>query len=54
MKKCPVCRMPVDDLERTVTMKRGDDSWEFCSDDCASAFLAEPLKFENTSEDEEE
>ncbi len=54
MKKCLVCRIPIDDLPRAVSMKRGDDLWEFCSDACASAFLAEPTKYESLMEEAED
>lgn len=35
-------------------MKRGDDIWNFCSDACAAAFLADPTKFESLMEAAEE
>lgn len=54
MKKCPVCRMSVDELPQTVTLVRGDDQWEFCSEDCRDAYVADPARYESTNEDEDE
>ncbi len=51
IKKCPVCTTPLA-VDRVV-LRRGDDVWEFDTEECKERFLIEPLKYE-PGEDEED
>lgn len=54
MRKCPVCGMALDAPGAVpVTLRRGDDVWEFCSEACKERFAVDPQKFEVPEEDEE-
>ncbi len=37
-----------------VVLVRGDDQWEFCSEECKELFLEDPARYEAPSTEEEE
>lgn len=50
-KKCPVCATPL--TGDPVVLKRGDDVWEFDTEDCKERFQLEPTRYEPADEEED-